>query len=146
MIHAGSGGHLEIVKWMLDLEKSRVLSKPNAMMSFITNIIGNSQTNKYEDFEIKSADYNATMGVAAWAGNIEIVELMLCYGASNYDEAMIEAAEGGHIEIVKLMIDLGADDYNEAMSSAAQEGHIEIVKSYSNFNRSASRYSEMLIY
>ena len=78
--------------------------------------------------------------LAAWYGNIEIVNLLIAEGFnldlidSEGDNALISAVEKGHAEVVKILIAAGADleikdsDDDTALINAVWKNNIEIVR------------------
>jgi len=88
-------------------------------------------------------DHGATEGsaqalyVAAWAGAIETVQLLLDHGGNaNADEAAAlgAASDGGHIRVVRDLLEHGADPNarsgsgDTALYGAAHAGHQEVVR------------------
>ncbi len=80
---------------------------------------------------------------AAWDGSMEMVKLLLEYGADiNLNDlgipALVQAASKGYAEMVEFLLDHGADidilafivggKYATALMAAAEAGHAEIVK------------------
>ena len=55
----------------------------------------------------KYSDPNKCMIIAALAGHMNIVQLMVEKGAIDWDWAMRSAAYGGHMNIVQFMIEKG---------------------------------------
>ena len=104
---------------------------------------------KYLLFHNISFNSSAPNEGLMWAVRINsktFIQYFLYLGATAYNRAMTTAARRGNISLVKFMISCGAYDYEWAAANAATAGSLEIVELYSNFNRLASRYSEMLIY
>ena len=136
MAYAAEGGHIEIVKLMLEKGANNYnLSMENAAYG------GHMEIVKLM-LEKGANDYNRAMEAAALSGHMEIVRLMLEKGANYYDWAMETAAGNGHIEIVRLMLEKGANDYNSAMSEAAYRGQIEIVRLM--LEKGANNYNEAM--
>jgi Ankyrin repeats (3 copies) len=122
MIYAAKGGHMEIVKLMIEKGATNFdwaikYAAKGGHMEIVKLMIEKSATY-----------FNAGMAYAAEGGQMEIIKLMIEKGATNFNWAMRSAARGGHMEIVKLMIEKGAADFNTAMINASYEGHMEIVK------------------
>ncbi|XP_071482918.1 ankyrin repeat and KH domain-containing protein mask-like, partial [Diadema antillarum] len=77
---------------------------------------------------------------AASAGHVDLVKLLLEYGADTNAQSsagntpLMYACNGGHEEIVKLLLDQGAniEDHNEnghtPLMEAASSGHVNIAK------------------
>lgn len=78
---------------------------------------------------------------AAWAGDAEMVELLINAGAdvnirakhSKDETALMVASEAGHPEIVELLIDAGADvnavgDKHTALVYAVEYGKLDVIK------------------
>lgn len=72
-------------------------------------------------------DYEIFMFLAAWGGKIEIVKLMLTYGAKNFDDCMQRAVIVNNREVVDLMISCGATDFNDGLYKAVCHGHADMV-------------------
>lgn len=85
-------------------------------------------------------DEISIFGLAAKSGRLEIVQMMLEYGAdvnlpsrkSDVWTALMSAAEGGNLEIVKLLVEIGAnvneirDGGNCALMVAGRASHQDI--------------------
>jgi ankyrin repeat protein len=122
MNYAAEGGHMEIVKLMIEKGATEFNS---AMYNAARG--GHMEIVKLM-IEKGATEFNWAMGDAAKGGHMEIVKLMIEKGATDFDSAMRNAARGGNMEIVKLMIEKGATHFITAMRNAAGEGHMEIVK------------------
>ncbi len=76
-------------------------------------------------------DLNWGLTGACLNGHIEIVNLMIKYGADDWNGGLTSACSGGYIEIVKLMIDKNAADestnWNGGLAYACHGGHREII-------------------
>ncbi|KAI5805993.1 ankyrin repeat-containing domain protein, partial [Geopyxis carbonaria] len=77
--------------------------------------------------------------IAAWEGNLKMVELLLTAGADvdngrRYGNALQEAAANGSVEVVELLLSKGANPNsrggaaNTAINAAAFRGHKEVVR------------------
>jgi Ankyrin repeats (3 copies) len=127
MIKASRGGHMEIVKLMIEkgptyFDTSMAYAAEGGHMEIVKLMIEKGAT-----------DFDYAMANASKGGHMEIVKLMIEKGATDFNWAMANAAEGGQMKIVKLMIEKGATDFNWAMTDAAREGHMEIVKYLKQF-------------
>lgn len=86
--------------------------------------------------ELDSHGRATPLGVAADAGNISIVRLLLDAGADvNKASPLYYAAQKGHLEIVELLLRAGADPNRYLIGSvpspllaAAREGHLSVMK------------------
>lgn len=84
-----------------------------------------------DSLEIDSCDKGRAMGTAALENRIEIVQLLLQYGADihfNIDQALRTSCEDGYIDIVRLLLKNGAYINGDATDRAYREGHTEILK------------------
>jgi ankyrin repeat protein len=61
-------------------------------------------------------------------GDIDIVQLMITYGANDWNNGLLKACESGHIELANLMISSGADNWNIGLLGACNGGHLELAK------------------
>ena len=87
---------------------------------------------------------DSMMVEAAFGGQLDIVQLLMEYGAHDWNCGMSRAASGGHLHVVKYMADRGANDWNAAMRNAANRGHFNIVRFL--VERGADDYSaDMLV-
>lgn len=82
---------------------------------------------------LEYSDCSRIISLAARAGHIEIVELMIRYGITSLDYSLIKAAEGGHVKIVKLLLrsyngSVRSSVINQAKASASLYGHTKIVE------------------
>jgi ankyrin repeat protein len=69
--------------------------------------------------------------VAASAGRVEIVELLLQRGASSRAEALVAAANAGQLHTTRLILEHGEDpgtSTNRPLYSAVRNDHLEVVK------------------
>ena len=73
-------------------------------------------------------DVEYGMWIAAERGHLDVVKLMIEYGANNYDIPAFYAARQGHMDIVGLMANLGINDYDQVLLSAAVSGNISMVQ------------------
>ena len=80
-------------------------------------------SNKYKD----KIDWDDGLWGACEGGNIDIVNLMIYYGADNWENGLWGSCEGGHIDIVNMMIKKGAYNWNHGLWGACGGGHIDIV-------------------
>ena len=135
LLGAARGGHLDIVKLML--EKGADNKYNWAMLNAANG--GHIDIVKFI-LEKGANNYNHTMVCAANGGHIDIVKLMLEKGANHYNKAMENAANGGHIDIINLMLEKGAYSYNSAMVCAARRGYLDIVKLM--LEKGANNYDE----
>jgi len=80
--------------------------------------------------------YNIGLYSAAHSGNINIIQLMIDYGANDLSHGLYNAYEGKEIEAFKYLLSKGAIDENNIFISAIRQGHIEFIKliSYENTN------------
>ncbi len=61
-------------------------------------------------------------------GNMEMVMLMIEYGANEWNYGLYGACGSGHTSIAKLMIDRGANSLNVALRFAVKSGNLETIK------------------
>ena len=100
MWRAAHGGHLEIVKYLIE-EKGA--DKFNWSMARAANG-GHLEIVKYLIDEKGASAFNWAMARAAEGGHLDIVKYLIDEkSASAFNWAMIEAAEGGHTEIVEYL-------------------------------------------
>lgn len=66
--------------------------------------------------------------MAAYKGNMNIIDYFLEHGYKNYDKIMAYAAKGGRLDLVKLMIEKGANNFTEAIEHAAEKNQINVIK------------------
>jgi Ankyrin repeats (3 copies) len=127
MYYASEGGHMEIVKLMIE--------KGATVFDWGMNdaALGGHMEIVKLLIEKGATDFDSAMYYAAEGGNMEIIKLMIEKGATEFDWGMKNAAEGGHMEIVKLLIEKGATEFNMAMYYASEGGHMEIVKYLKQF-------------
>ena len=92
---------------------------------------------------------NHIMSNAAYFNNIELINLMLKYGASDYNGSVFGAIRGNHINIIELMLDLGTEgvaervnDYNGFMKEAATHNNIDIVRLMLKYG--ANNYNDVM--
>ena len=130
MRNAALGGHLKIVKYLIDQKGADDFNEAMAWAA----AGGHLEIVKYlikKGEEIgQELSFNYAMFLAAKEGQMMILKYLIDQkGADKFNTAMIYAAEKGHLEIVKYLIDQkGADAFNRAMEYAARGGHLEIVK------------------
>jgi hypothetical protein len=122
MDEAAEGGHMEIVKLMIEkgataFNSAMVYAAEGGNMEIVKLMIEKGAT-----------AFNSAMVYAVRGGHMEIVKFMIEKGATNFSWAMAFAAEGGQMEIVKFMIEKGATNFNWSMNDASKGGHMEIVK------------------
>ena len=97
MYSAALGGHIEIVKLMLEKGAN------NYNWAMECTAIGDHMEIERLMLEKGANDYNWAMKNAASGGHMDIVKLMIEKGANNYNEAMGYAALGGHTDIVTFL-------------------------------------------
>jgi len=105
IIYAVGGGHIEIVKLLLE----KLPSTPN-------------------NTKMSRLSYNDIMYQAAYMGHIDIVKLMLERGADDVHYALCEAAAGGYEDIADLLILEGANNYGEALANATANGNEDVIR------------------
>lgn len=112
-------GHLEIVKmfdkYCDDFDKIMGLMQCYDHYDVLKYLI---ETNHMENYDI-------IMRVASAHGNMDIVKLMIEYGANDWNECLYRACETGNLELAKLMIEHGATDFNGAL---VRSKGLEIIK------------------
>jgi Ankyrin repeats (3 copies) len=121
MYYAARGGHMEIVKLMIekgvtDFNSGMRNAAEGGHMEIVKFLIEKGATG-----------FSGAMAYAAKGGHMEIVKFMIEKGARDFDFTMRFAAKGGYMEIVKFMIEKGATNFVLAMENAAEAGHMEIV-------------------
>lgn len=75
-------------------------------------------------------DLNEALSMAAEKGHVELVGRMIELGANDLDTAM---AESRNLDMVRLMMNYGANDYLGTAMRAAERGHVDIVNYMLNF-------------
>lgn len=127
--HAAMGGHLELVKFFINLSTNKNHAKRNAMSGAL---YGN---------HIKIRDYIISLGCtidyymiqsAAEGGHIESLNFVLRY-VKDVSYIIKGASIGGHLDIIKQYIhELNVNVYNDfhkhCIEYAISNGHLEIVK------------------
>jgi len=140
MVSAARGGHIEIVKTMLDLGATNyneamtwaayTKGGHREIVEMMLVLMNNDTT--------KPRSYDQALVYAAGGGHREIVQMILNYGGEglriyDYKRAMFLAAKEGHLGIMEMMLKKGANtsavnEYNEAMLEAAKNGHQDVVE------------------
>lgn len=64
---------------------------------------------------------------ACESGNINIINLMIKYGATDFGGALNYACQNNNIDVIKYLIDLGCDDWDDGLDGASYGGHINLV-------------------
>jgi len=97
---ATKGENIEIVKLMLDIG--------------------------FENLQTK--DLNISLEIACENGNLDIVELLILYGADDLESGMQIACKYGHFDIVKYLTKYGLKKWNNYLVYACHSGNVELVK------------------
>lgn len=123
---AAMGGHIEIVKKMLNKGANKIgLTMHHAAAKGHTDIVRlmlQHGASKYKE------DMKLSLREAANAGYTDIVALLLDNGATNLNQALYEAAKHGHYNTVKLLLERGATEYGYPLHFAKQKKYKDIVK------------------
>ena len=140
-----------------DLEKYIIKAIENNNIEIVKFLL--IYHNKFEDFVFKdfisSATYirnteiidlillycsdisilNTALIRASILNYIEIVKLMIQYGANDFNSGLINASYFENIRIVKIMLDNGADNYKESISFAKENKNNNIIKLINKYKK-----------
>jgi len=72
-------------------------------------------------------DWNRALACACESGNMDAVQLMIEYGANEWNYGLDAACRGGYTEIAKLMIEKGAEGVDWALKYACSSGNLDTV-------------------
>jgi len=114
------GGHMEIVKQMIDegaTEKRLFFACKGGNMDIVKLII-----------ERGGKDWNHGLRCACVSRNMELVELMITNSATDWVHGLISACIGGNKDIIQLMISKGANCWHVGLTGACRSGSKEIVE------------------
>jgi ankyrin repeat protein len=119
---ACKGGQLELAKKIYnnnlieDLDEGLFLACEYGHINIIGFLIE-------KGIDIEGINYS--LAGACKGNNLEIVELMIKYGANNFDYGLLTACEENNVTMAKLMIIKGADNFEEVIDSVDLEGDLK---------------------
>ncbi|KXZ48898.1 hypothetical protein GPECTOR_24g187 [Gonium pectorale] len=148
LMMAAKGGHVEVVKDLLDAGADLYARDRNGMGALMMAAKGGHVEVVKVLLAAARADVNAAdmngmtaLMMAAKGGHVEVVKVLLAaradVNAADMDgtTALTMAAKGGHVEVVKVLLaaagaNVNAADMNgtTALTMAAKGGHVEVVK------------------
>lgn len=106
---ACSGGHLDIVKFMIskgatDFNSGLCYASRRGYVEVVKFLLSQGATN-----------IDGCLNCACLCGDLDFAKTMIEKGATGWDGGLIKACWGGHLNLVKLMIDCGATYLNGAL-------------------------------
>lgn len=136
--YACRGGHMDIVSLMLEQEVAKnwncALSQAirGGNMEVIKLILARSSP-------ISSYVLGIELKEACKTGNTEIARLLVRSDATCLNDCLKIASEHGHIEIVRLMLEYGADDWRRAILLTNNREIRQLIKDFRTAHRLRSR-------
>ncbi|XP_046337771.2 ankyrin repeat domain-containing protein 17-like [Haliotis rufescens] len=142
------GGHVEVVKFVLSLDRVSINSRGWEKMTPAMTAAVKGQKEVVELLVSKGADVtlldkgnNTLLHLACRGGNVEVVKFVLSQGMVSINNrcwnqmtAVMTAAVKGHKEVVELLVSKGADvslltiGKNTLLHLACKGGNVEVVK------------------
>jgi ankyrin repeat protein len=81
-----------------------------------------------DEIDISQSRMNQALVCASRYNNLEVVQLLLQYGARANSEPLGEAIRRGHISVVRLLSDSMGRVFSSDLTLAAQAGHVEVIR------------------
>lgn len=119
--YAFLGGHMDVIEYCLSISTGFLFW--NMYLEYAC-VGGHMPAINYA---MSSGSVNAGLRGACQNGNIEIVQLMISYGATEWGLGLDGACQGGHLEIAQDMISRGAVPSTYNFECACHSGNLDLV-------------------
>lgn len=147
--YAFEGGNHEIICMILDILRRY---NSNIIEQLLKGLYGACRggnleifltyKNKLEKLDSKIVDsifINTCLGEACYSGNLDLVQLIISYGANNWNDGLAKACLGCHLEIIKFMLLKGASvnwlNKNISLYYICKNNDVDIVEFFmENYN------------
>ena len=98
---AAQNGHFKIMEKLLEKDKATISG------AFLGVAFGGYLSQVEELYrrypDISQKIINQALDYAAMGGNLQVIKLLISYGANSYDTALLHAAEDGNLEVLKYL-------------------------------------------
>lgn len=124
---ACSGGHLEIIKMMLDKGADDLIAGFQ-YASGSGNIDAVRFLTEKNDGILTMDCWNYSLANACGTGSLDIINFLISKGATAWNQGLNAACINGRLEIARIMIEKGATCSGVEIRNACYKGYIDIVK------------------
>jgi hypothetical protein len=127
---ANKGGHLNLVKWMIEKGAKWQWAFFDASFYGHMHIVQYLYTENIKNIDCKTERtmfLNNGLIKGCTGGHMKIVKWMIEKGANDLNWALEKACCKGNIEIVKYLLEKGANNINKGLHRSCGEGHMDLI-------------------